>query len=301
MITIFKNMLKFIIDPKNTRMIFLGVGIIFLLLFLNQCNRTAHFKNQVELEKQESKRIINNYEAALDAIQQGKIDKDTWRAEKAGYEISIEELEGKYANLLGDFKIEKNKPPKTIINTEFVIKEVTNNVPVLVEVDSLGNRRLAFIDSTYHDSINYRILDGKIPYELVFDPVDSVYRLIPGNANFNIQLGMNLNLGLFQDKKTRKITIQADTDYPGVTFTTLEGASIMDDPKNKKILRNMRKPWGIGFNVGYGILVNTGTGTINTGPYVGFGLSYNPKFLQWGSPTVNKNLHKVKYLKNKLK
>lgn len=114
------------------------------------------------------------------------------------------------------------------------------------------------------------------------DPIDSTYKVVPAPGTFDLTIGMNLNLGLFQDKKTRKISIVADTDYPGVTFTTLEGASIMDDPKNKKILRSMRKTWGLGVNLGYGVLVNTSSGSISTGPYLGLGLSYNPKFLQWG-------------------
>jgi len=284
MITILKNIGKFITDPKNTRMIMLGVIVIILLLFLQQCNRTQHFKDQVELEKQETKRVSNNYEAALDTIEQGKLDDNTWRAEKSGYELTLDELENKYADLLGDFEVEKNRPPKVVIKTKYVINEVVNNVPVYVEVDSLGNMSMAFSDSAYHDSLmtNYRYLSGNIPYKIIFDPSDSLYKAVPDFGTFNLTLGMNLNLGLFQDKKTRKISIMADTDYPGVTFTNIEGASIMDDPANKKVLRQMRKPWGLGINIGYGAIVNAKNGIISTGPYFGIGLSYTPKFLQWG-------------------
>jgi len=284
MITIFKNILKFITDPKNTRMMLLAVGVIFLLLFLHQCNRNQGLKDQIELEKLEANRISNNYEAAMDTIKQSKIDNNTWRAEKAGYELSLEELKNEYADLLGDFKVEKNKPPKVIIQTEYVINEVINNVPVYVDIDSLGNTTMAFNDSTYHDSLmtNYRFLSGRIPYKIVLDPADSTYKAVPDFGTFDLTLGMNLNLGLFQDKDTRKVSIMADTDYPGVTFTNINGASIMDDPANKKALRQMRKVWGLGFNVGYGGVVDVKTGKISHGPYVGIGLSYTPKFLQWG-------------------
>ena len=263
-------------------MIMLGVIVIICLLFLRQCNQTQHYKDQVELEKQETKRITNNYDAAMDTIEQGKIDDNTWRAEKAGYELTLDELEGKYADLLGDFEVEKNKPPKVVIKTEYIIKERIDSVLVLVEVDSLGNTNMVFSDSTYHDSINYRFLSGRIPYKIVYDPIDSTYQAVPYLGTFDLTLGMNLNLGLFQDKDTRKISIMADTDYPGVTFTNIEGASIMDDPANKKILRKMRKPWGLGINVGYGAIVDVKNGQIATGPYFGIGLSYTPKFLQWG-------------------
>jgi hypothetical protein len=284
MITILKNIGKFVTDPKNTRMIMLGVIVIILLLFLRQCNRTQHFKDQVELEKQETQRVSNNYEAAMDTIVQGQLDENTWRAEKLGYELTLDELEGKYAGLLGDFKVEKNKPPKVVIKTIYEIKEVLTEVPVFVEVDSFGNTSLAFSDSTYHDSLmtNYRFLSGRIPYKIVFDQVDSTYKVVPDVGAFDLTLGMNLNLGLFQDKNTRKISIMADTDYPGVTFTSIEGASIMDDPANNKILRQMRKPWGLGLNLGYGAVVDVKNGKVSTGPYFGVGLSYTPKFLQWG-------------------
>ena len=282
MIAILKNIGKFITDPKNTRMILLGVAVVFLLLFLNQCNRTQHFKDQVELEKQETQRVTNNYEASQDTIRQYKVDEDTWRTEKQGYLLKYDELEDKYADLLGDFELEKNKPPKTLIVTEYVIRDSIRNVPVLVNVDSLGNKSLTFADTTYHDTINYRMLSGRIPYDLVFDPVDSTYKLVPEAANLDLTLGMNLNLGLFQDKDTKKIFIKADTDYPGVTFTRLDGASIMDDPKNKKALRQLRKPWSLGLNLGYGAVVDVKDGTISTGPYFGIGITYSPKFLQWG-------------------
>lgn len=280
--TTLNKVFNFLRDPKNTRMIILGAFVILLLLFLRQCNATKAAKSEAEIQKQETQRISNNYEAAIDTIRQGKFDKDTWRAEKSGYELTLDELNGKYADLLGDFEFEKNKPPKVIIKTVYVIKEVIREVPVLVEIDAFGNTSLVFSDSTRHNANNYRYLSGKIPYKIVMDPIDSTYSVVPEDATLELALGMNLNLGLFQDKKTRKISILADTDYPGVTFTTLDGASIMDDPKNKKILRSMRKTWGLGVNLGYGLLVNPGSGLISTGPYLGVGLSYNPKILQWG-------------------
>ena len=92
---------------------------------------------------------------------------------------------------------------------------------------------------------------------------------------------MNLNLGLFRDKKTKQISIMADTDYPGITFTRLDGALIMDDPESRKVLRQARKQWGIGFNFGYGLMYDVKNSKIVNGPYFGVGLNYTPKFLQW--------------------
>lgn len=267
---------------KNPRILILSAFIILFLLFLHQCNRAKYFKRQTEIEKREVQRISNNHEAAIDTIRQGKLDNDTWRAEKLGYELTLDELNNKYAELLGDFEVEKGRPPKVIIKTQYVINELITEVPILLEIDAFGNTSLIFNDSTRHNAGNYRYLSGKIPYKIVMSPIDSTYNVVPSLGNFDLALGMNLNLGLFQDKKARKVSILADTDYPGVTFTNLEGASIMDNPANKKILRSMRKTWSLGLSVGYGAAVNIKSGSISTGPYVGFGINYSPKFLQWG-------------------
>lgn len=280
---ILKNILKFITDPKNTRMILLGVAVIFLILFLQQCGATRAAKEETELQKKETIRISNNYEAAMDTIRQGKINDKTWRAERAGYELTIDEAKEKYAKVLKELGYEKNKPPKVIIQTEFEIKEVMGNVKITSsELDSNGNAVLTASDTAQFDSINYRYLNGKIPYKLVFNKIDSTYKIVSDHGVFELNQGIGLNFGLFQDKKTKKISVVATTDYPGVTFTSLEGANIMDDDKNKKLLRQMRKPWSIGINIGYGILVDIKNGELSTGPYVGAGVSYSPKFLQWG-------------------
>jgi len=265
----------------------LGVIVIVLLLFLQQCGATRAAKAETELQKEEVTRVTNNYEAAMDTIEQGKVDENTWRAEKAGMELTLDEAKEKYADVLKDLKIEKNKPPKVIIETVFKNREDINNVTInSTDLDSNGNGLLTFSDTALFDTThtNYRYLDGNIPYKFVFDEIDSTYKMIPDFGSFKLEQGMNLNVGLFQDKKTKKISIVATTDYPGITFSKLEGANIMEDKskENRKLLRQMQKPWGLGINIGYGFVVDYKSGTIATGPYVGIGISYTPKFLKWG-------------------
>jgi hypothetical protein len=284
MVTILKNILAFITDPKNTRMLLLAGIAILAFLLLRQCNRTKHFKGEIEKQKQETQRVQNNYDAAQDSIKQYKIGDSTLRAEKLGYELTLAELEEEYSDLMGKFEFEKNKPPKTVVVTEWKIKDSIRDVLVVADIDSLGNKSLKFGDSTYFasDSVNYRLIKGKIPYDIVFDPVDSVYKIKQGNASVDLGLGMNLNVGLFQDKDDKKVYIKAETDYPGVKFTKLEGASIMDDPDNRSVLRQLRKPFSIGLNLGYGLNADPATGTVRLGPYFGFGINYSPKWLQFG-------------------
>jgi hypothetical protein len=46
--------------------------------------------------------------------------------------------------------------------------------------------------------------------------------------------------------------------------------------------RQARKTWGIGFDVGYGVLIDVRNSNVSTGPYFGVGVNYSPKLLQWG-------------------
>lgn len=277
MIGIVTNIIKFITDPKNTRMILFAGIVLFALLFLRQCNATQKAKAQILIEQQEKNRINNNWEASLDTLKQFKIGDSTNRAQIAGYELTLDELETKYSGLLGDFEVEKNKPPRVVIKTEYVIKEVIKEVPVYATIDSNGVKSFEFNDSLRYNKNNWRSLFGKIPF--IIDTLGTEPKVIPENGSFLVQFGMNLNLGLFQDTDTKKIMIKADSDYPGIEFTSIEGASILDDPKNKKVLRSLRKSFGLGVSVGYGLSFNGSN--IVAGPYIGFGITYQPKFLQW--------------------
>lgn len=273
--------LKFILNPKNTKLLVFSTIVILILLLLNQCNSTNKALSEVEYQKTEIKRVSNNYAASKDSIENFKIDNNTWGAKKLGYEITINELNGEYSSLLGDFDILRNGTPRTIVKTEYIIKEIIDSVLVYTAYDSSGSNIILLEDSVNYDKFNYRYLKGEIPYQLVFDPIDSVYKLSTNYGMFDIKLGMNLNIGLFKDEETKEISIIASTDYPNVFFTNINGANIINNPKNKDMLKQARKPWGIGVNVGYGAIYNTKSSQVNLGPYFGVGISYSPKFLQW--------------------
>lgn len=276
----FRDIIDFVKNPKNTRMIIFGAFILLIILLLGQRNSNKELKRQIEREKLETQRAKNNHEASLDTIRSYRVGERTWRAEKLGYELTIKELKEDYLHLLGQFNLEKNKPPKVVIKTEYLIRDSIVGVPVLLTTDDMGNKSMNFNDSAHYDKSNFRILDGRIPYEISYNEKDSNYTILPGDASINLNIGMNLNLGLFKDKETKKITIKADTDYPGVSFTKLNGANIIDE--HKDIARDLRKSWGVGVNFGYGVMMDPSSGGINTGPYIGVGLNYSPKFLQFG-------------------
>jgi hypothetical protein len=101
--------------------------------------------------------------------------------------------------------------------------------------------------------------------------------LIFGSANIGLKQNIWLDATLSQDVKTKEVFIKLTSDYPGTTFNSTQG--IMINKKSsafKSLQMENRKPFGLGLNMGVGI---TGQGTF--GPYIGVGVSWNPKLLQW--------------------
>ena len=289
-----KKIYDFITDSKNIRMLMFAGAVIFCLLYLHQCNQTRALKDQVNIEKQEATRALNNYNASRDSVKTYKLNDSTWISEKKGYELSLKELKNEYSDLLEDFKVEKNKPPKTVIKVETKIVEVIKEVPVYITLDSNGVENFTFKDSVNFADGNSRTLTGKIPYNLIYNKSkDStlikdttnlgIYaKVVPGNGTFKLHQEISLSTGLFKNEKTGEIEIQVSTKYPNLVIKNIEGANVMSDPISKKVARGLRKTWSIGVNVGYGIGVSPKAGTFGVGPYIGIGLSYNPKILQFG-------------------
>jgi hypothetical protein len=258
-----------------------------------QCGQNKGLKNDLEAQKGETQRIQNNYEALNDTIRQGKINDTTLLAERKAIKITMEELKKNYSDMLVGFEQFRKQNPKVIeritVNNYETIKEVL----VYAKMDSLGNGSFSFVDSAQFADGNYRKLSGFIPYssklykktdssEVSFNKLGVYNNVSPGHGNFTLDQGIKLKVGLFEDPKTKKVSIAATTSYPGITFTKLEGADIMSDEVSRKAARNFRKTWGIGLSLGYGAGVNLKTSQIFFGPQMGVGITYTPKLLQWG-------------------
>ena len=275
---VIKDIIAWIFDPKNRSLLVAALVAVLILWNLNTCNRLSGVKNDLEKEKKETLRVTNNFEASLDTLEQFRADNGNLIGQIQGYELTVDELNTKYSDLKGDYVDLKNRPPVTITEVVTVIKDSIIEVNVNGVGDSTGGN-FAFRDSTFFTEGNFRNLSGNIPYDLDFN-LDNPVR--PGKGAFEITQSLSLSTFLSKDKESGKILINVETPYPGVTFSSIKGASILDDENNKKIWRESRKVWGLGFNVGYGVLINTQNSSFSTGPYFGVGLSYTPKWLQWG-------------------
>jgi hypothetical protein len=293
MISFFTNIWSWLTNPKNRSILKLIAIAILILIILMQCSQNRGLKGDLEQQKTETQRIQNNYEALHTPLIQGKINDSTLRAERLGLKLSLDELKKNYSDLLIGFEEFKKQTPKVIEKLTINNIETIKEVPVYAKIDSLGDGALTFNDSVNFADGNFRRIQGTLPViSRFYNKKDSTQidlnklglyeQLNPGAANFNLEQKIKLKVGLFEDPKTNKVMIAATTSYPGISFTQLDGADIMDNDISKKAARNFRKTWGIGLSIGYGAAVNLKTNQMFLGPQIGIGLNYTPKWLQWG-------------------
>ena len=96
-------------------------------------------------------------------------------------------------------------------------------------------------------------------------------------AKLSRSFSIFLTASILRDKKTKEVFVNLSTDYPGTTFNSAQG--IMIDSKSsgfRDLQFKSRKSFGVGVQLGIGI---SGANLIS--PYVGLGINYTPKFLQW--------------------
>jgi hypothetical protein len=267
--------------------------IILVLIILMQCSQNRGLQDSIESQKSETQRALNNKEASSDLIRQGKINDSTLLAEKLALKLTIKELRSGYSDLLVGFEQFRKQNPKVISRITVTNNETIREVPVYAKIDSLGNGYFVFNSDTIFSDGNSRRISGNVFYKSkTFKKSDSTEvdmnklgffnQISKGSGNFELSQKIKLKVGLFEDPKTKKVSIAATTSYPGITFSQLEGADIMSDEISKKAANKLRKTWGIGLNIGYGASVDTKTSKIVLGPQIGIGLHYTPKILQWG-------------------
>ena len=260
MILIIKNILGILTDPKNTRMFLFGSIVVLLFLLVRQCNETQSVRGEVT-------RIQNNLTAANDTIINYVNEQGEAVGEIKGLILTLDELKD-------SLEIEKTKPPITIVRYKTIIEERIVEVPVISQdtIVTQGGQNFNSIVSFNADSVwqkSSRSLKVYLPYTFI----DS---LTFGTASIDLSQNIWLNATLSQDQKSKEVFIKLTSDYPGTTFNDAQG--IMIDTKSsafKSLQMENRKPFGLGVNIGMGFNGN------QIGPYIGLGLSWNPKLLQW--------------------
>ena len=249
--------LKLISD--NLKFILLAVVVVLIMLLLRQCESTSKAKNEIT-------RITNNQLALQDTLEYYLDENGLLTGELRGLHLTIDEL--------GDsIDYEKNKPPVTIIEYITQVKEVIVTETI---IDTIGQspdgtimHLLKMTDSAKFEK-SYRNIDVNVPIWISKDTT-----IKSGKAEINLDQGIWLNASLYQDLKTKEVFVELKTDYPGLTFNNAQGVLIKRDNAFKGFSLSQRKQFGAGLHLGLGIAGD------KVSPYIGIGVHYSPKFLQW--------------------
>ena len=125
---------------------------------------------------------------------------------------------------------------------------------------------------SFLDSSKFKKSSRVISFEIPVRSKDSILRT--GETKLNLSQDIWLGASISKDLKTKEVFVHLKTDYPGVTFNDAQGILVQNDKQLKKFSYSQRKQFGLGIQVGVGY-------SDHIRPYIGIGLHYSPKFLQW--------------------
>tara|TARA_R110001592_G_scaffold120545_3_gene324992 strand:- start:65189 stop:65986 length:798 start_codon:yes stop_codon:yes gene_type:complete len=261
--------LNFIKSSVGQHIILLTSIVILIFLLIGQCQSNANSKEEIT-------RLNNNRKAKQDTI---KYYKDQWGntvGKVKGLTLTIDELKKENDSL----EIKNSRPPITIIRYETKVVEKLVEVPVyvrdttvleIVKGDTIKFDSSATIVVSDTFGKSSRDIDVSLPFK-----IDT--SILFGKATINLKQNIWLSAGIYKDKKTKEVFVELKTDYPGITFNNTKGILINNKSKQfRKFNFQNRKSFGIGIHLGYGYSPLNNTFL----PYVGIGVQYSPKFLQW--------------------
>ena len=275
-----KDTLSKVSSVLSSRFAMLTVIVIMILLFLKQCGETAHMEA-------ESKREHNNYLASLDSVRIIKSENGHLIQEKSAYELKASELSKIQKELIHQLGLKssgRGNTPNSVIN---IVTEIRDSVKIASTIvkDPNGDESINFLHNPQMPGNNRLKITGKTPYiiSIHVDPLDStkyIATILPGLTSLNLEQNIDITTGIYRDPKTKRMMTRVTTTYPGLTFNDINSFDITDNADTRKALKSARKEFGLGVQLGYGI--SGSAAGLSPGFYIGFGVHYSPKFLQFG-------------------
>lgn len=270
-----------IVSLVTSRSFLIMAIITLIVMFLRQCNRTA-------LMEAEAKREHNNYLAQLDSVRTIKSENGQLIQEKSAFQLKVSELSAEQKELIQRLELNSNgrgTTPKAVIQTVGNFVDTSIKAQSKIFKDPNGNESVVFLYNPTLPGKNKLKISGKTPYtvNLTKDSKDTLNYLAsvdPGITSISIEQSVDIVTALYQDPKSKRLMTRVTTDFPNLTFGEINSFEIADNPETRKALKSARKEFGLGFHVGYGL--STSVAGLSPGIYLGVGLHYSPKFLQFG-------------------
>jgi len=260
-----------IINSKTTPIV--AVVVLAFLLF-RQCGISQD-------AKREAQRNMNNLLAEQDSVRSVESKLGNVLAEKSAFQLKYNELSEEQESLIRQLELANNKKPGVVIETQVIYRDTSIIVPVENEI----GRDTSYLGFKYNPALpgtNRLLVSGRLPYTMIDTTLNGIEMSIinPGSVNMTIEQKIDLVTGLYRDPKTDRLFVRASTSFPGISFNDIQALDMVDDPGTRKALRGARKTFGIGLNVGYGMVLTTEG--YQAGPIIGIGITYSPKILQFG-------------------
>jgi hypothetical protein len=275
-----KDIFSKVSSVLSSRFSMLAVIVVLILLFLKQCGETSRMEA-------EAKREHNNYLASLDSVRTIKNENGHLIQEKSAYELKASELSKSQKDLIYQLGLKssgRGNTPNSVIN---IVTEIRDSVKIASTIvkDPNGDESINFLHNPLMPGNNRLKITGKTPYTISIhvDPLDStkyIATILPGLTALNLEQNIDITTGIYRDPKTKRMMTRVTTTYPGLTFNDINSFDITDNADTRKALKSARKEFGLGVQLGYGI---SGSSTgLTPGFYIGFGVHYSPRFLQFG-------------------
>lgn len=259
---------------SNRSLVIFVAGALFVLLFLRQCNQIDNLKHKVEMTEKDSQRNFNNYLASKDSIRTLISKNGNLISEKRSYEFDLNDLQGDQEDLIEKYKDALNlnrnlNKVNALLTADLKIKDTFVAGTSTTKIDSI-NTKIKFTKFDDFGKGNTRDLSGEML--ITRNGKDFKY----SDATFSINHKINLMAAIENVNGADQLKIS--TSYPGLTFDNIENINLINTKLNQKPVK--KGGFSIGVGLGYGINLNNNQ-IISTGPSIGLGLYYSPKWLRF--------------------
>jgi len=240
----------------NLNTVFVIAIAILAFLLLKQCNKVQDLKL-------ENKVGVQNIIALNDSI---RIVKNKWDEEitlKNVYITSEKDLKNINQNLSEKIKSLEGE----VLYASNIISSIKTDT-VFIENEVIrypdGTNQLSWSYNKDYGNGNSRFLDGNSKFSI--DLTDSSFSILDKGTSITRDItNLSILTGLTELEDTYQIYVK--TDYPGITFSSIEGA-ILD---KKRFLKQTQPNWIFGPSIYIGIGADPKNGT--AGPQIGLGIS----------------------------
>ena len=265
--------------PTNRNIILFGALVILVLLLMQQCDRNATLKEEVETTKMVATRNFNNLKASQDTIKFERNKNGELVAIKLAYEFDINTLTAENKRVIGDYQkaLGLNKGLKgvnSLLKAEIKLKDSIINAQSSVVTTSDSTATISISDEKNWDKYNWRKFNGTV--NVLRDKKTNDITVV--SNKFNFDQGIEIKAAVIKEDGINKLKITSA--YPGISFTNIENINLVNDKLNQK--SEKKSGWSLGVGFGYGInLSDKNNQTISIVPSVNIGLIWSPKWLRF--------------------